>query len=93
MKILVFVKIEIVKRVPVSWVAITKSKVDGYAKLNLTPSEDVLEESVPLVEDKILKASALLTTTSHQLELKLAFPQLGNVATDVAEVDVFATLL
>lgn len=64
MKILVLVKIKIVKRIPVTWIAITESKVDGDAELDLTPPEDVLKERVSFVEDKILEAGALVATTS-----------------------------
>ena len=74
MKILVLLKIKIVKRVLGTWITIAESKVNGDAELDLTSSEDVLKECVSFVEDKIVEAGALVATTSHQLELKLAFP-------------------
>jgi len=75
------------------WVTIAQSEVNCHTQLNLTASEDVLQESVPLVEIEILKSGGLVLSSSNELVLQLAFPQHGYVASDVAQIYVFTTLL
>ena len=81
------------KRVTIGWVSITQGEVDSDAKLNFTPTKNVLEESVALVEVEVLEAYALITATPNNVVLHCTFPQLSNVAAEVAKVDMLATLL
>lgn len=93
MKILILVQIEVVKRLSVGWVPVAEGKVDCDAELNFAPAEDVLEECVSLVEPQLFKASTLVFAPSEQLKLELTLTKLGNIAADIAEVDVFSTFL
>ena len=62
------------KRVTIGWVSITQGKVNGHAKLDFTSAENVLEESMALVEVEIFEANALITTTPNDVMLYCSFP-------------------
>ena len=81
------------ERVSIGWISITQGEVNSDAKLDFTSAEDVLEESVALVEVEVLEAYALITTTPNNVVLHSSFSQLSNVAAEVAKVDMLATLL
>ena len=93
MKIFVFVHIQVVEGITVARVSIGKSEIDSNGELDLTTSENVLQESVPLVEGKVLETNGLVTATSCQLELELALAQLGKIAREIAQVYMFTALL
>ena len=73
--------------------AIAQSEVNCHTQLDLTAAEDVLQESVSLVEIEILKPGGLVLSSANELVLQLAFSQHGYIASDVAQIDVFTTLL
>lgn len=50
LQVLVLFVVEVVKRVPVIWMAIAQSEVDCNAQLDLTTTEYVFEERVPCME-------------------------------------------
>ena len=79
--------------IALAWMSITQSEVNCNAQLNLTATEDVLQESVSLVENQVFESNILVPPASIQVELELAFSQLCNITTEVAQVHVFARLL
>ena len=93
MQILILVHVEVVEGVLFRRVPIAEREVDGHAQLDLTASEDVLQEGVSLVENKVLEAARLILGSRIERELELAFAKLGNVAGEEAKVYVLATLL
>ena len=81
------------KGVAIGRMSITQSKVNGNTQLNLTTAEDILQESVSLMEDEIFEASRLVAATTCQIELKCSLSELSDVTREVTEIDVFSTLL
>ena len=73
--------------------AITQSEVDGDAELDLAAAKDILQERVAFVEDQVVEPDPLVPTTAVEVVFELALAQLGDVASEVAQVDVFARFL
>ena len=61
------------KRVAIGRVSITQGEVDCDAKLDFTTTENVLEESVALVEVEVFEAYALITATAYNVVLHSSF--------------------
>lgn len=93
MQVLILVHIEVMERIFVRWVPITKSEVDGDAELDFAATKNVLQKGVSLVEIQIFKSSTLVLTPALQLVLQLALTKHGDVACDVSQVDMFTALL
>ena len=72
---------------------IAQREVNGNTQLDLAPAKDILQESMALVEIEVLESGRLVLASAVQLVLKLAFAEHGDVASDVSQIDMFATFL
>lgn len=72
------------ERVAITRVTIRQSEVNCHRELDLAAAEDILQESVTLVELEVIESNFLIFCATDQIEFDLTLAQLCDVGTEVA---------